>query len=144
MRPGCPAEGLLSVSSWRSPWVITSPVCSPPLLQVPALGYIIQNSDGTLSGQHAATWEGILHPKDSGVIPGCAACLVLFYLSGGGFPCCGVVAVLVSSLQISRVCGCHLGLVSCLGYSVLCWMSWKWQQERRLRGKKLRDHYKLL
>lgn len=40
MRPGSPARGLLSVSSWRRPWVITSPVCSSPLpasLQVQTL-----------------------------------------------------------------------------------------------------------
>lgn len=56
-----------------------------------------------LSGQHAATWEEILHHKDSSATLGYAACLERFYLFEGytagrflaafGFPCSGVGAV---------------------------------------------------
>lgn len=56
-----------------------------------------------LSGQHAATWEEILHHKDSSVTLGSAARLAYFdlfegYAVGGflaafGFPCSGVRAV---------------------------------------------------
>lgn len=56
-----------------------------------------------LSGQHAATWEGILHHKDSAVTLGCAVHLAhsdLFegYVVDGslaalGFSCSGMIAV---------------------------------------------------
>lgn len=56
-----------------------------------------------LSGQHAATWEELLHHKDFSVTLGYAARPVYFYLFEGyvvggflaafGFPCSGVIGV---------------------------------------------------
>lgn len=97
MRQGSPARGLLSVSSWRRLWVITSPVCSSGSAagwrggEHPDVPFKILMARCQVNMlQHG---KGFLHPKDSGVIPGCAARLVLFYLFEGyleGFPAVGL------------------------------------------------------
>lgn len=91
-----------------------------------------------LSGQHAATWEEILHHKDSSVTLGYAACLAHFYLFEGymvggflaafGFPCSGVHCLFSSDLLRSVVAssvwsrvGDHAGCLSlfCIGLDQL-------------------------
>lgn len=112
-----------------------------------------------LSGQHAATWEEILHHKNSSVTLGCAARLAHFYLFEGyvvggfqaafGFPCSGVIAVhclfspdLLRSVVASAVwphVGDHAGcwsLLFCIRLDELEMAGASWKKEGFAFAKK--------